>query len=96
AKLLGLSEVPAIRAGDLSDASKRALMIAANAIATKAGWDRERLAIELPALTPLLLAENIEISITGFEIPEIDQLLVDFEESSQDPADEAPGLTSGR
>lgn len=95
AKLLGMSEVPAIRAGDLSEASKRALMIADNAIASKAGWDRERLAIELPALTPLLLAENIEISVTGFEIPEIDQLLVDFEEFAPDPADESPAPTSG-
>ncbi len=96
AKLLGLAEVPVIRAGDLSDAAKRALMIADNKIAANAGWDRERLAIELPALAPLLLAENIEITVTGFEIPEIEQLVVDFEEFAPDPADAVPAPISSR
>ena len=50
AKLLDLKQVPAIRLGELSEAKRRALALADNKIGENAGWDRERLAIELPAL----------------------------------------------
>jgi DNA modification methylase len=88
AKLRGLKEIPAIRLRGLSEAKKRALLLADNKIAENAGWDRERLAIELPELTELLNAENLDISITGFEAVEIDALMSDFEESTEDPADD--------
>ena len=87
AKLLGLSKVPAIVLEGLSEAKKRALLLADNKIAENAGWDRERLAIELPELTELLIDEDLDISITGFEPVEIDQLASDFEEKTSDPAD---------
>jgi DNA modification methylase len=87
AKLLGLKRIPAIRLHDLSEAKKRALMLADNKIAENAGWDRERLAIELPELAELLIEESLDISITGFEPVEIDQLVSDFEENTADPAD---------
>ena len=67
AKLLGLEKVPVIRVEGLSEAQKRALLLADNKIAENAGWDRERLAIELPELAELLIEENLDISITGFE-----------------------------
>ena len=67
AKLRGLKKIPAIRLRGLSEAKKRALLLADNKIAENAGWDRERLAIELPELADLLIAENLDISITGFE-----------------------------
>ena len=88
AKLRGLKKIPAIRLRGLSEAKKRALLLADNKIAENAGWDRERLAIELPELTELLIAENLDISITGFEPVEIDQLVSDFEENAADPADD--------
>jgi ParB-like chromosome segregation protein Spo0J len=88
AKLSGLEQIPAIRLRGLSEAKKRALLLADNKIAESAGWDRERLAIELPELTELLIAESLDISITGFEPVEIDTLLSDFEESAADPADD--------
>ena len=88
AKLLGLEEVPVIRVDGLSEPQKRALRLADNKIAANAGWDRNRLAIELPELTELLVEDNLDISVTGFETPEIDQLIIDFEERSDDPADE--------
>ena len=47
----------------------------------------ERLAIELPELAELLIEESLDISITGFEPVEIDQLVSDFEENTADPAD---------
>ena len=87
AKLLGLNKVPAIVLEGLSEAKKRALLLADNKIAENAGWDRERLAIELPELTELLIDEDLDISITGFEPVEIDQLASDFEEDTSDPAD---------
>ena len=53
AKLLGLSMVPVIVLEGLSEAKKRALLLADNKIPANAGWDRERLAIELPELAEL-------------------------------------------
>ena len=88
AKLRGLKKIPAIRLGGLSEAKKRALLLADNKIAENAGWDFERLAIELPELAELLIAESLDISITGFEPAEIDQLVSDFEDDTADPADD--------
>jgi DNA modification methylase len=88
AKLLGLKKVPVIRVEGLSEAQKRALLLADNKIAANAGWDREQLAIELPELAKLLVEEDLDINITGFETAEIDQLVIDFEETSDDPADD--------
>ncbi len=48
AELLGLGEIPAVQLIGLSEAQKRALALADNKIADNAGWDRGRLAIELP------------------------------------------------
>ena len=62
----------------LSEAKKRALLLADNKIAENAGWDRERLAIELPELAELLIDEDLDISITGFEPVEIDQIVERF------------------
>ena len=88
AKSLGMSSIPAIVISGLSDAKKRALLLADNRIAQSAGWDREQLAIELAALPELLVEDDLDISITGFEPAEIDALHADFEDASTDPADE--------
>jgi ParB-like chromosome segregation protein Spo0J len=88
AKLRGLEKIPAIRLRGLSEAKKRALLLADNKIAENAGWDFERLAIELPEVAELLIGEDLDISITGFEPAEIDQLVSDFEEDTADPADD--------
>jgi DNA modification methylase len=87
AQLLGLTTVPVIVAAGLSRAKRRALAIADNKIAENAGWDRERLALEIPELTDLLGADGLDISILGFEPVELDQLQTDFEASSADPQD---------
>jgi DNA modification methylase len=85
--LLGLSKVPVIVLEGLSEAKKRALLLADNKIADNAGWNRELLAVELPELAELLIDEDLDISITGFEPVEIDQIATDFEEDTSDPAD---------
>ena len=87
AQLLGLAKVPVIVIAGLSPARQRALAIADNRIAQNAGWNRERLAIEIPELTGLLEADGLDVSILGFEPVEIDQLQTDFEEESADPQD---------
>lgn len=87
AKLLGLKTVPVIKRVGLTEAKKRALLLADNKIAENAGWDRKRLAVELPELAELLIDDQLEISITGFEPAEIDQLTTDFEANDSDPAD---------
>src|SRR5215471_13041855 len=50
AKLLGIDAVPTCRLSHLSEADKRAYVLADNKLAEKAGWDRELLAIELQGL----------------------------------------------
>jgi DNA modification methylase len=87
ARLLGLKTVPAILIESLSEARKRALLLADNRIAQSAGWDRERLANELISLPDLLIDDGLNITLTGFEPAEIDALLADFEDDVADPAD---------
>ena len=87
AQLLGLKTIPAIAIAGLSEARKRALLLADNKIAQNAGWNREQLPIELEALPELLAFEDLDVSITGFEPVEIDTLAADFEHTSSDPAD---------
>ena len=72
AKLLGLTEVLTIRLDWLSREQIRAYIIADNKLAENAGWDKEILAIELEYL---LMLENVDVTITGFEVAEIDAIL---------------------
>ena len=88
AELLNMAEIPAVQLLGLSAAQKRALALADNKIGDNAGWDRERLAIELPDLAELLTKEDLDISLTGFSPAQIDQLQVDFEEDAADPGDD--------
>jgi hypothetical protein len=50
-------------------------------------WDREILSIELGELIDLLPVEGLNISLTGFQIPEIDVLMADMAAPKADPAD---------
>jgi DNA modification methylase len=85
AKLLGLSEVPTIRLENLSADQVRAYVIADNRLAEKAGWDKSILAIELQNL--LTIDSDFDVTITGFEIPEIDILLT-TDHDKPDPDDD--------
>lgn len=92
ARLAGLSRVSVIRLGHLTEAQKRAYLIADNKIAERAGWNREILAIELGELSELLPVEDLDVSLTGFETAEIDLLLADMAASKQEPEDTIPSL----
>src|SRR5664279_4540852 len=72
ARQVGLTHVPVVRFDHLTAAQKRTYLIADNRIAEQAGWDREMLAIELGELIDLLPIEGFDISLTGFDTPEID------------------------
>jgi ParB-like chromosome segregation protein Spo0J len=82
AKLLGLVEVPTLRLSHLSPAQKRAYLIADNAIAAKAGWDRQVLAFELQALIDI----DFEVSLTGFATGEIEVMLDGADQARQGDA----------
>jgi DNA modification methylase len=94
AKLLGIDAVPTYRLSHLSEADKRAYILADNKLAEKAGWDKQILAIELQCLIDL----DVEIELTGFEMPEIDIILEDAREAegaSSGPEDAVPQYASG-
>ena len=80
ARRLGLSEVPTIALEHLSEAERRAFMIADNRLSELASWDDRRLGVELKALKSLDL--DFSLAATGFELDEI-ELKVD------------PGIKSG-
>jgi hypothetical protein len=81
AKTLGMSQVPTIRLENLNEDQIRAYIIADNKLAENAGWDTSILAIELQHLLTLDCAD-FDVTITGFEVPEIDIILEDAQESS--------------
>ena len=55
ARLEGLREVPCVYVEDLTEAQKRAYIIADNKLSENAGWDTEMLTVELNDLKDLLI-----------------------------------------
>lgn len=76
AKELGWNDVPCIRLSHMSDAQKRAYVLADNKIALNSGWDEELLGEELKALLELDI--DFDVQLTGFSIPEVDALIDDL------------------
>lgn len=71
ARKLGYAEVPTIELHDLTDAQKKAYVIADNRLALNAGWDNEMLALELGELSD----EGFDLDLLGFDTKELDALL---------------------
>ena len=80
ARKLELEEVPSIVLSGLSDAQKRAYVIADNQLALNAGWDIERLKLEIDHLKSV----DFDIDLLGFDMDFIDSL---------NPIDSTDGLT---
>jgi DNA modification methylase len=80
ARNLGYSHIPVIRITWLSEAQKRAFVIAANRIPELGSWDPEKLRLELGKLVEFS-AEPLDLEVTGFESGEID-LIVQHDESA--------------
>jgi DNA modification methylase len=66
-------EVPILRLEHLTPDQVRAYVLSDNRLAEKAGWDVSILAIELQHLSNAEL--NFDVTVTGFEAPEIDLIL---------------------
>jgi DNA modification methylase len=82
AKLLGMDQVPTIRLESLSEEQIRAYVIADNRLSETASWNRSILAIELQHLLSLDGAD-FDVTVTGFEIPEIDLILEEANQGEQ-------------
>ena len=82
ARKLGLEEVPCIRLRNLTDAQKKAYIIADNKLALNAGWDDEMLKVELTELKDL----DFDLGLTGFDMDELGRLMsdVNFEPATED------------
>lgn len=81
ANKLGLKEIPCVEASHLTEAQKRAYVIADNRMALDAGWDADMLKVELGELQGL----NFDLALTGFDLDEIASFLVDKTEGLTDP-----------
>jgi ParB-like chromosome segregation protein Spo0J len=82
AQKLGLATLPVIEAGHLTEAQKRAYIIADNRLALDAGWDNDLLKIELTDLD----AKGFDLTLTGFEVGELTALFDEPTEAAA-PAD---------
>jgi ParB-like chromosome segregation protein Spo0J len=81
---LKLETVPCIRLTHLSDAQRRAYILADNRIALNSGWDTEMLANELSDLH----ADEIDLGLIGFDADELAKLLA-FESGEIEEAPES-------
>lgn len=75
ARKMGLRSVPTILIDDLSEAQKRAYVIADNRIAQLSGWDADLLADELKNLAEHAEGLDFDLEATGFDWGEIDVLI---------------------
>ena len=83
AKEEGIAEVPCVFADHLTEAQKKAYILADNRMAMDAGWDEELLRVEIEALQ----AEAFDLSLTGFDEKELSDLFKDDADAQEDDFD---------
>lgn len=83
AKAEGLSEVPCVLADHLTEAQKKAYILADNRMALDAGWDEELLRVEIEALQE----QAYDLSFTGFDEKELAALFETDAEGTEDDFD---------
>lgn len=88
AQKLGLKKIPCVKESHLTEAQKRAYIIADNKLSINAGWDDELLAVELSDLQ----GEGFDLSITGFDEKELADLF--SEKSKSDVEDDNYDLSA--
>jgi len=81
ARKLAITDVPSIRLTHLTEAQKKAYIIADNKLALNAGWDDEMLAVELTDLKDM----GFDLDLTGFSTDEIEALLDGDNEIGSEP-----------
>jgi DNA modification methylase len=89
AKSIGMTDVPTVRVDHLSPTQIRAYVIADNRLAEKAGWDPTLLALELQELS---VQPNFDVTVTGFEMAEIDLIIGEARDSEPDQVDVIPEI----
>ena len=93
AKDMGLPEVPVVVLDHLTEAQKRAYVLADNKLALNAGWDEKLLQIELTGLQ----LQDFDLSLIGFDEDELGKLLGsgEFEGVEEEPEEDEPPLDRG-
>ena len=76
----GIDKAPCVFVDHLTEAQKKAYIIADNRMALDAGWDEELLRVEIEALQ----AEAFDVSLTGFDEKEITDLFKDTQAEVKD------------
>lgn len=85
AKLAGLTEVPVVCITHFTPAQKKAYILADNRLAELSGWDKDLLKIEIEEINQLDC--NFDLTLTGFDTPEIDVLLAPEAPATEEKAD---------
>ena len=89
AKEENIGQVPCVFVNYLTEAQKKAYILADNRFALDAGWDEEMLRVEMEALQGM----NFDVSLTGFDEAEIaDLFAADDNEAQEDDFDEEAAL----
>ena len=83
AKEEGITEVPCVFVDYLTEAQKKAYILADNRMAMDAGWDEELLRVEIEALQ----GEAFDVSLTGFDEMELADLFKDGSDSGAEDDD---------
>lgn len=83
AKEEGIAEVPCVYVDHLTDAQKKAYILADNRMALDAGWDEDLLAVEMAELQDL----GFDLGLTGFDEKELADLFATDEEVKDDDFD---------
>jgi ParB-like chromosome segregation protein Spo0J len=88
ARQLGLERVPVIELAHMSEAQKRAYVLADNQLALNAGWDQALLRLELADLSEL----GFDLGLIGFGEGELERLLAGDGRTGLTEDDDAPAL----
>lgn len=94
ARRLLLSQVPVVRLTGLTEAQIRTLRLALNRLSEESRWDTTELRLEFASL--LELDSDLDLTLTGFEMGEIDHLLIDtdpIEPPIEPPDRSTPAIT---
>jgi len=91
AKALGLEKIPCVIVGHLTAEEQRLFRLAINRLGESGSWDFKELRVELLELIDL----GCDVADAGFELAEVDALLLDDDEVDEEPDPNASTALSG-
>jgi len=93
ARKLGITKIPVILCDEWTPAQVKAFRLLVNRSVTWADWDEELLSLELKEIREL----DFDLELTGFDVPQIDELLaLSSEEEATAPKKAVPRKPSKR